>query len=193
MNKPTYKLYQEELEEISYKPVGFMEKLISKATRKLTYNTELLYKFKIPVSEYLRAELFCEDVSEAADYTFTQHELIDIIFDDFMYQAKRRSNPFDLYQELNTRSLEQAIQIHKYSESITILGNKKVQMKEVHCRIRRKEALRLEVMLSDIADLDLEKTFTVTDVLKILYSDFILKYKKGELTNILEKMIKRLG
>ncbi|MGM0878550.1 MAG: hypothetical protein ACQEWV_28620 [Bacillota bacterium] len=75
----------------------------------------------------------------------------------------------------------------------TLPFNKETQKKkELECIIKRKEALRIEVMLSDITDLEPEITFTVNDVLQILYSNFIQKYKTGKLTNVLENITKRL-
>lgn len=189
-----YSIYEEELEDLSYKPTSFFEKIIHKATRKIALTTDLKYSFTVPVSEFLRGELFCSDVSEAIDGHFTQLELIDILLSDFLFQAKRRSNPFDLYKELNTR-VQQSIQIYDYhgeKEEFQISPNTR-KMKEINCTIKRKEALRLEVMLSDIADLEPENLFFVKDVLQILYSDFIRKYKNGELTNVLENIIKRLS
>lgn len=193
MTKPTFKILQEELEELNYKPVSLFDRLFMKATRGLVANQSFSYSFKVPISHYLRAELFCNDVEEVSEYEFTQHDLLDILLDDFMIQAKMRSNPIDIYKELHNKSLEQSISIIDGAQSLILLADKKERNRTIKCILTRKKALRLEVMLSDIADLELERTFTVNDVLQILYKDFVLKYKNGELTNILPKIIKRLS
>lgn len=188
-----YTIYEEELKELSYEPTGILEKFIYKITRKLSLTHDLSYSFEVPVSEYLRGELFCTDVSEAMGSTFTQRDLTSLLLDDFLYQAKNRSNPHDLYFELDMRS-ESSLQIHKYEEGSTyVVKGKKQPMRTFECVIKRKEALRLEVMLSDIADLGKEKNFTVNDVLRIIYSDFIKQYKTGNLSNVMQNIITRLS
>lgn len=193
-DKRLYNIYEEELNDLTYTPSGLFDKLLHKISRKFAPTIDLTYSITIPVSEYLRGELFCDDVSEAIEEPFTQTNLISILLDDFLYQAKRRNNPYDLYRELNAR-IQQSIEVFNYyGEKETLHINTNTQKKiEIDCTIKRKEALRLEVMLSDIADLEPEITFTINDVLQILYSDFIQKYKTGSLTNVLENIIKRLS
>ena len=165
-----------------------------KATRKLTTPTLLSYTFYVPVSEYLRGELFCDDVTEAANEKFTHIDLVTLLLDDFLFQAKKRSNPVELYHELTARS-QNVLKINSYQEEeseilVPVNGPKK---KMIKCLINRKQALRLEVMLSDIAELNMEYTFEVKDVLRMLYSDFILQYKNGNLSNVVDNIIQRLS
>jgi hypothetical protein len=63
----------------------------------------------------------------------------------------------------------------------------------IDCTINRKKALRLEVILSDLANLKPEITFCVNDVLQFIYCHFIQKYKDGKLTNELKSIVKRLA
>lgn len=188
-----YSTYEEELKELSYKPVGVFDTLLHKLTRKISPTLDLRYSFSVPVSDYLRAELFCDDISEVTESRFTQRDLISLLLDDFLIQAKQRSNPYDLYRELDFRNQQATVEILDYSNP-----NKKKEhnhqssTKTIECIIKRKEALRLEVMLSDIANLDETYSFTVQEVLKILYCDFIFKYKTGQLTNVMETIIKRM-
>jgi hypothetical protein len=198
MSKPytdqrLYTLYDEELKDLTYNPTGLFDKLLHKASRKFASSMDLKYTITVPVSDYLRGELFCDDVSELIEKPFTQKNLISILLDDFLYQVKRKSNPYDLFRELNS-GIHQTIEVYNYRGEHEILHNKETQRKKrIDCTIKRKEALRLEVMLSDIADLEPEKTFSVNDVLEILYSNFIQKYKNGTLTNVLENIVKRLA
>lgn len=52
-------------------------------------------------------------------------------------------------------------------------------------RLKRKQALRGEVMLSDIATVYPHHPFTLERVLEILLIDFITKYERGEAKNII--------
>ncbi|MDX8367814.1 hypothetical protein [Cytobacillus sp. IB215665] len=194
LNQALYSVYKEELDDLSYSPTGVLDKIMFKITRKFNEYTDLKYTFTVPLSEYLRGKLFCDDVSDAMEKRFTQINLISILLDDFLYQAKRRSNPYDLYRELDSR-FRKTIEVHNYKDgNKTFYINPRDQkMKSVDCIIKRKDALRLEVMLSDIADIQQEKSFTVSEVLQILYRDFIFNYKNGSLTNVMENVIKRLS
>lgn len=194
MKKSRYPIYDDEIRELSYSPYNFFDKWFMKATRKLTTPTLLSYTFYVPVSEYLRGELFCDDVTEAANEPFTHIDLVTLLLDDFLYQAKRRSNPVELYHELTTRS-QKAIKITSYheEEDAILPPANSPKKKMIKCLINRKQALRLEVMLSDITELDLEYSFEVKDVLRMLYSDFILQYKNGNLSNVVDNIIQRLS
>ncbi|MCU1808144.1 hypothetical protein NVV31_22490 [Cytobacillus firmus] len=195
MNKTRYgqfEIYEEELDDLSYQPSGLIDKLIFNLGRSLYKSQELQYSFSVPASEYLRGELFCNDVSEAMESKFTQRDLISLLLDDFLYQAKQRSNPYDLYHELDIRS-EHSLKVNRYEGGNKTYNRNTSKGKEriFECTIRRKEALRLEVMLSDIAELGENKSFTVNQVLRILYSDFIQKYRTGNLTNVIENIVAR--
>ncbi|MCK1995477.1 hypothetical protein MPH61_23425 [Peribacillus muralis] len=192
MKEVNYSIYEEELNELSYAPTGIFNKVLYRITRKNSARIE--YTLSVPVSDFLRGQLFCDDISEAMEETITQNHLISILIDDFLFDAKRCSNPYDLYNELVNKDL-QSIQVNTFDDKpITKHINKKAKRnKKLVCAITRKEALRLEVILSDIAELNPTRFFTVEDVLKIIYCDFILKYKTGTLKNVLQKIIKRLS
>lgn len=57
-NKPIYPVYEEELNELSYRPDGFFDRLLNFSLNKLTNPVKLPYSFFIPVSEYLRGSYF---------------------------------------------------------------------------------------------------------------------------------------
>jgi hypothetical protein len=194
-NQGLYTIYDEELNEQTYNPTGIFDKLLHNVSRKFSSTIDLKYTITVPVSEFLRGELFCEDISEVIDKSFTQTNLISILFDDFLYQAKHRKNLYDLYRELHSGTQQQPIEIFHYRgghEKLHI--NQEAQRKkDIDCTIKRKKALRLEVILSDLANLEPEITFSVNDVLQFIYSNFIQKYKNGTLTNELENIVKRLA
>ncbi|MED4456157.1 hypothetical protein [Metabacillus fastidiosus] len=189
-----YSLYEEELKELAYNPTGFFGKMMYKASRKLSSSMDLTYTFNVAVSDYLRAEFFCDDISEEIEGEFTQQMLTSILLDDFLYQAKKRNNPYDLYRHLTKQMEQSSIEVFTYNgeRDILHLGENTQRRKEMECTIKKKKALRLEIMLSDVADLGPEITFSVSDVLQIIYSDFIWKYRTGQLNNVLKKIVERL-
>ncbi|WP_209125181.1 hypothetical protein [Alkalihalobacillus sp. BA299] len=193
-NKRLYTLYEEELNELTYTPTGLFDKLVHNLSRKFALTIDLKYTISVPVSEFLRGELICEDVSELIEKPFTQKNLISILLDDFLYQAKHSKNLYELYRKLHS-GIQQPIEIYHYRGEREILHiNNEVQRKKViDCTIKRKKALRLEVILNDLASLEPEMTFSVNDIIEFLYRDFIQQYKNGNLTNVIENILKRLA
>ncbi len=193
-NLRSYPLYEEELNNLTYTPTGLFEKFIHKVSRRVTPSMDLTYRITVPASDYLRGELFCDDVSEVINKPFTQKNLLSILIDDFLTREKQRRNSYDLFRELSS-GIQQPIEIYHYRGEHETLHRKKDSQrnKEIDCTIKRKEALRLEVILSDLADLHPEITFTVNDVLQILYRNFIQQYKNGTLRNVVETIVKRLN
>lgn len=189
-----YTIYEEELNELTYNPTGLFDKLLHHVFRKFTQTIDLKYTFTVPVSEFLRGELFCEDVSEVIEKPFTQTNLISILLDDFLYQAQHKRNLSDLYRDLHS-GIQHPIEIFHYSGEHEILhiNHETQRNKTIDCTINRKKALRLEVILSDLANLEPEVTFSVNDVLQFIYCHFIQKYKDGKLTNELKSIVKRLA
>ncbi|MCQ6268615.1 hypothetical protein M1K46_23855 [Fictibacillus sp. WQ 8-8] len=87
------------------------------------------------------------------------------------------------------------IQISAYGDQEEEEPQRKTSVKKpvrIECKIKRKQALRLEVMLSDIEELEPARIFQVEDVLQIIYCDFIYRYKNGSLKNVLESIMNRL-
>ncbi|MBO1512632.1 hypothetical protein [Metabacillus bambusae] len=189
-----YTIYEEELNELTYNPTGLFDKLLHHVLRKFTQTIDLKYTFTVPVSDFLRGELFCEDVSVVIGKPFTQTNLISILLDDFLYQAQHKWNLYDLYRDLHS-GIQHPIEIFHYSGEREILhiNHETQRNKEIDCTINRKKALRLEVILSDLANLEPEITFSVNDVLQFIYCHFIQKYKEGTLTNELKRIVKRLA
>ena len=186
----SYKVYEDELNDLTYRPTSFLDRILHVASRRFSHSTDMTYSFSVYASDYIRAELLCQDISEELEDTFTQSELISLLVDGFLYEAKHKMKPKEIYEGFNSK-IERSIQIHDlYGGSEIITLNKKQSKKaEITCVIKRNEALRLEVILCDIADLGIDHNYTVNDILEILYSDFIYKYRTGELYNILNTIV----
>ncbi|KKI89534.1 hypothetical protein WQ54_24535 [Bacillus sp. SA1-12] len=193
-NQHLYAIYEEELHELTYHPKGLLDKFIHTVSRRFSSNTDLTYTISVPASEFLRGELFCEDISEAINKPFTQTNLISILLDDFLYQANNRKNFYGLFRELHSR-IPHPIKVYHYRGEQEVLHiHRKIQgEKRIDCTIKRKKALRLEVILSDLATIEPDITFSVKDLIQVLYSCFIEKYKNGTLTKELENIVKRLA
>lgn len=91
MKRNLYSIYNEELEELAYEPKGVVDLYIQKMLRKWSATSDLKYAFTVPASDYLRGQLFCSDVSEAMEEAFTQRDLISILLDDLLFQAKKEA------------------------------------------------------------------------------------------------------
>ncbi|MEB6550152.1 hypothetical protein MXL46_13740 [Heyndrickxia sporothermodurans] len=189
MNKPIentvkYSLYEEELSDLSYKPTGLIDKFIFYATRKITSTMDIDYTIHIPVSAYLRGEYLCEEISESIQDSFSQRDLISILIDDFLYAIKdRKLTTYGAYTEIIERE-QNAMRLY----NIQIEHNT-----EIVCSIKRKIALKLEIMLNDIYELGAQNIYSTNNLIQILYCNFIQRYKEGELATFLRDLIKRLA
>lgn len=184
-----YEVYYDELKSLSKQPNNFFERVVYKLSRKLTDSQNISYTVKVPASDYLRGELICEDVEEEIEEDFEQIDLMMLLLEDFLQQIIKKNNPIDIYKVLE----------HMDYQIISIYSNGKVekvtcQNKNIKliCSIKRKYILRLEVILSDIANLNPQRIFKVEDVLRILYCDFIAKYRNGKLKNVLKSIVSRI-
>jgi hypothetical protein len=189
-----YTIYEEELNDLTYNPTGIFDKFLYYLSRKFTPRIDLKYTITVPAADFLRGELFCEDISEVIEKPFTQTNLISILLDDFLYQANHRKNLRHLFKDFHSE-IQRPIEIFHYRGEHEILYVDKEVRKttEIVCTMKRKKALRLEVILNDLDYLETERPYTVNDVIQLIYRHFIEKYKNGNVTAELEGIIKRLA
>ncbi|MED5052576.1 hypothetical protein P9850_12185 [Anoxybacillus rupiensis] len=180
-------VYNQELELLVDNPQGLRERLTAAVYKRLLRSETLRYTFVVPASYYLRGEMLCEDISELGEMNYTHQDLLSLLIDDFVRQIRKLSDPDRIYHELVLRDCrpvkinsKRAAKDHHLTQSKII---------EIECRMKRSLALRLEVLLADIAELHPGAEFTLEDVLQILYCDFIEAYKQGRLKNIVQRII----
>ncbi|MBL5769347.1 hypothetical protein [Heyndrickxia sporothermodurans] len=179
-----YSLYEEELSDLSYKPTGLIDKFIFYVTRKITSTVDIDYTINIPVAAYLRGEYLCEEISESIQDDFSQRDLISILIDDFIYAIRERKlTAYGIYHEI----------LEREHNAMKIYGTHKVPNKELICSLKRKIGLKIEIMLNDVYELEAQNIYSTSDLIQIIYCDFIQKYKTGELGNFLKELIKRFS
>lgn len=190
-----YSLVQEELNDF----IGvsnnrkFKDRIANKLYRMFMYDRDIKYSLIVSKSDYLHGELLCADITEEYGELFTLVDLINILFHDFLKNVRRLADHNRIYTELKIRDKSNhSIQIINGAEEETILNDISGDTLEIEFVIKRTEALRLEVFLADLAELYPDNPYSVEDVLKIMYCDFIDAYKKGEMKNIVTRIIESL-
>jgi hypothetical protein len=159
-------------------------------------NTEL--RLMLPRDIYFRAQVLCEDVYELTENRFKLGDLVEMLWEDFIDYVRRKQDIKATYKLL--LEYDQGtpnVRLKKYDEkNIDEVPLYPVRKKPVDdeietffCRMKRKEALRGEVMLSDIAQVFPNHHFTLERVLEILLIDFIVKYSKGEAKEMLSNFL----
>jgi hypothetical protein len=164
-----------------------------KALSFLLYSGKNIHlKIYLPYEIHLRAEVFCDDIRELSEESFTQNDLLGILYEDFLRENRAKESLFNLYRRLNVHE--------KKSPSIKGLYINEDEQEELYenvyevtMRIKRKEALRGEVLLSDLSNFYPEHPFTLEMVLETIYIDFIEDIKKDGSHKAVKELLKRMG
>lgn len=182
-------------EELSLRtPQDFVSKMIYK----LAKTSSVKLTIEVPLTLYLRAEIFCEDVQDIGELRFNQADLIAVLYDDFLLYAKKNPDPNHLFKILNTldqqvgkkTNLEQ-----QQDQSVFKLvhrSNTGQQMQAIEITFKRKSALRGEVMLADIGEVHPGHPYTLENMIQLLYCDFVEKFRKGDNNDALDAILTRL-
>jgi hypothetical protein len=170
--------------------------IFGRAFHKMLKQTSVSVELMIPSPIYFRGEIFCEDIEELSEQSFTHSDLLNLLYHDFLIYVQKNHNLEQMYNLLSER--EQRISsplvqqkkielIHEGEKSLLSLPSirqkspsKHPKVKVLQYQLKRKLALRGEVFLSDLAEVYPEHPFTLERVLEIIYIDFIEKFKKGE-------------
>jgi hypothetical protein len=170
----------------------FMGRIIQKMNR----NSSVLLIIKVPKNLYLRAEIFCEDIEELSGMSFIQNDLMKLLYEDFLIYAKRNPDPVTLLGLLDSieRSGNNNRELFQKGDNVFTLveSEKNQEMYELHVRMRRKSALRGEILLADMDVVHPDHGYTLERVMELLYIDFIEKFRKGNGTDALNKIINLL-
>lgn len=115
--------------------------------------------------------------------------LVEILWSDFINYVRKKQDIKATYKLLieydqGTPNVRLKKYDEKNIEEVPLYPARKApkdeEIETFYCRIRRRDVLRGEVMLSDIAQIFPHHPFTLERVLEILLIDFIVKYSKGE-------------
>lgn len=169
---------------------------IGKLLHKMNKSSIVLLSIDVPLNLYLRAEVLCEDIQDLSNMPFVQNDLINLLYNDFLLFAKRNPDPnalFRLLTSLETQAGKDAT-LERQGTSVfkLIHKEKKQEMKTLNSRMRRKSALRGEVMLADMEEVAPNHGYTLEKVCELLYMDFIDKFRKGSQIDALETILRLL-
>src|SRR3954454_2815229 len=138
-------------DELSF--IGQRDGFLGKMLYKMNKNTPVYLSFQVPMNLYLRAEIFCEDIEDLADMPFTHNTLINLLYNDFLTYAKNNPDPrahFNLLCTLEKTSGKES-HLQKQNERVfkLVYEDTHQEMKKIQIQMKRKIALRGEVLLAD--------------------------------------------
>lgn len=167
---------------------------VSKMIYKMTKTTTISLKIEVPLTIYLRAEILCEDIMELSEMPFYQNDLMNLLYNDFLLYAKKNPDPMSMFNRLNRLEKEvgKVSSLQKQDgKSIfsRIHQEKPQQMKSIICGMKRKLALRGEIILADMEEIQKEHGFTLERVFELLYIDFIEKFRRGSTKDSIENIL----
>jgi hypothetical protein len=154
---------------------------LGKMIYKMNKNISVLLTFQVPMNLFLRAEILCEDIEELAEMHFSQNILMNLLYNDFLLYAKKNPNPqayFNLLCSLE-RSSGKEKQIHQEKNVFTFVHKEVPQEnKTMQIKMKRKVALRGEVLLADMEEVQSDHGYTLERIFELLYIDFIDTFRK---------------
>lgn len=197
-----YKLIQEELENLDTTGWTFMDRFLWRITKRETID----YEIQLPASAFLRLRVFCEDIEELSEMKYSIEDLINALYNDFLYYAKKTADIDKIYSQL---SLQQDLMGNHFTHSNdTEIGSERLIYKDneivsksqsiipsfitIKIGIQRKKALRGEVVLADMEERYPDHPFTIGNVITIFVHDFINEVKNGNAKVLIERVVKSL-
>ena len=207
MNK--YKLIQEELETLNKKGWSILDRFVWGITKRETIE----YEISLPASTFLRLRVFCEDIEELSEMRYTIEDLINALYNDFLFFAQKTADIDKIYTQLslhldimnkylsppnddidtNDDDIKQYERLI-YKDHEVVSKKKKMHLSFISIKIgiQRAKALRGEVVLADMEEKYPDHPFTISNVLTIFIQDFINEVKSGNAKTLLERILKSL-
>jgi hypothetical protein len=181
-------------EELSF--IGEKD-FLSKILYNITKTSSIILTINVPIPLYLRAEVFCEDVMELSEMRFNQNDLMNLLYNDFLLFAKKNPEPialFHLLTSLESEAGKKSCLEQQQSGNVFKLIHREQEQKvqTLQLKFRRKHALRGEILLADMEEVQPGHRFTLEKVLTLLYCDFVDKFRKGNNTEAINAIISSL-
>lgn len=193
MSHKKLSVYNSELEEINLAATSktFTQKITNRFFRYLTQRSYQKYEIELPSSIYLRGELLCEDIAEKSGVSFDFHSLILVIIEDFLIDLRKKYDPIAVYKGLLARDQRPPI-VKRYENELELISKSETKIIKLEFEIERKLALRLEVFVADLEDLNIEYPLDVESIIEILICSFITLYKKGLIKDAFKEIVEHL-
>jgi hypothetical protein len=169
----------------------------SRFLHKINKSTMITFTMNVPLNFYFRTEVFCEDIEELGEVSFNQNDLLNMLYNDFLLYAKKYPEPHKLLRLLSSideeANKERGLIQEGTSVFKTVYKDKEQKMQELQIRMKRKEALRGEILLADMNEVYPNHGYTLERVFEILYCDFIDKFRKGNNSEAINNILKALA
>ncbi|HHW36846.1 MAG TPA: hypothetical protein GXX18_06335 [Bacillales bacterium] len=156
-------------------------------------NPKHIFNFYVPEYLYMRAISFCHDIEREINDSFTIGELTDILYFDFLEYVRKANDINTVHKRLAARDLAPAkvFQTEDVHNGVVFEEIRGFEMIET-C-IDHKDALKGEFLLRDMLEIYTDHTFTLENILEIVFCDFIDDYRRGLIKNPLPKILHYLG
>jgi hypothetical protein len=201
--KPLSKLnlISDRMQEMTAAPKGLFASIFRSGPQKLA---KVDLTIRIPHYDLLRAEMFTEDIMELCDYDLqlNVYELVALLFKDFLSQVTNGTDQRALLTKLMekhefylqpTETRKEYIQVTpNHLQFKDVVVPKKTKWVVLKLELTRKAALRGEVFLMDLSQIDPRFQLTLEELIPILIMDFVVQLKAGNDGNLIQGIIANL-
>lgn len=177
-------LIQEELSKLENKS------FLDRALHILLSSKHVYLTIQLPSHLVVRANVLCEDITIIGDLEkkFQLSDLGSVLFTDFLNVVRKEENFDSLYKRLQVRN-QNKLEIHQ--KEVTYYEESE-GLTDVRIRLERRDALRGEVVLSDLANLYPTHTFQLESLLELILVDFLIEYQKGTTKNTVKNILEKI-
>ncbi|MFC0273623.1 hypothetical protein ACFFIX_19715 [Metabacillus herbersteinensis] len=181
--------------ELLQAEIGRLENksFLDRAIYLLSKTTYVSLSINVQPDLILWGEALCEDIgSKYDDLEFTLSDLAELLFDDFLSVVRNDEDFEKLYSQLLAR--EPRITCPNTNYKTDAINESEVLSATLKIRLKRKGALRGEMVLCDLAEIFPAHEYTLESVLRLIMVDFLQDYKdrNGERNRIKKNILGRL-
>lgn len=154
----------------------------------LNRNPIYTFYFGVPTYTFMRAKAFCEDVEQQIDGQFSPSDLAKVLFKDFLEYHRSTNNVDAIFKKLQARDISPTIIMRKHESELLFEEHRGFEI--MTTRLNHRDALRGEYLLRDMLDIYKDHSFTLENILEIIFRDFIDDYRRGFIKDPYNKVIK---
>lgn len=163
-----------------------------------------LLTIRLPKYDYFRATMFVEDILSITEHeiSFELSDLIAILYDDFLHQVINGTNQTELAKKLMQKRDKYLKPTQSVDSSIRVTDNHirfvdrelpiKRQWVVKELILKKRAALRGEVLLMDLQNVEPNFTLKIEQVISILVIDFVHEIKQGNNAKVMQAIIRQL-
>jgi hypothetical protein len=194
-------LISDRMQEMTTAPRGLFASIFRAGPQKVA---KVDLSIRIPHYDLLRAEMFTEDIMELCDYELklNVYELVALLFKDFLSQVTNGTDHRLLLTKLMEKHDAYIRPTEIRKEYIQVTSNhlkfkevvvpKKIKWVVLKLELTRKAALRGEVFLMDLSQIEPRFQITLEELIPILIMDFVIQLKAGNDGKLIQGIIDNL-